>query len=160
MSMKALQIIGTFFIGLVLALGGIDKIIHWEEFQFALSKYPFLPDQNRTVWASMVVALELLLAAFLVRRTWRKYVLGACSVVFMVFALVVYILYRLQEGAACGCFFSFGSTKANLLHVVQNVALAVLSLFLSRSSCTTTSDGETIQRGYQHPIPNNQSTDQ
>lgn len=133
-SMRTLYSVGVGFIGLVLLYAVVDKLFHWSAFLTALTYYPFLPYEYRTTIAYPVLILESGLAAGLILPSTRRAALIGCCGLFGLFAVVTYTLHSVNPESACGCFFSFGSTKADLLHVAQNITLTALSLFLWRSS--------------------------
>lgn len=89
---------------------------------------------NRTILAYPVLILESALFAGLIIPSTRRLTLIGCGGLFGLFAVVTFLVYNLSPESTCGCFFSFGSTKADLLHVAQNMALTGLALFLWRSS--------------------------
>jgi len=128
--MNILHRIGTVFIVLVLTGSAIDKVAHWGAFQAALGNYTFLGSTYRNTIAFAVVIVEFLLSAALIGKRWRQYALLACVGLFSIFAVALYILYQFHPGVACGCVFSFGLTKVDTHHVVQNVLLAALCFLL------------------------------
>jgi hypothetical protein len=132
-SVRTLHAIGVGFICLVLLYAVVDKLFHWSSFLTALTYYPFLPYEYRTIIAYPILLVEFTLFAGLMVPVTRAVALGGCTILFGLFTFVTYVLYRVSPGSECACFFSFGSTRADLLHVVQNIALTGLSLFLWKS---------------------------
>jgi hypothetical protein len=123
----------AFAVGGLLGTGVVDKLIHWSPFVLTLEQNPFVPASLAAAAGGGVVAVESFVAVtILIPRTRRTGFLTA-SLLFGVFTLVIAALLFLTPGARCGCTFLLGYDTADPRHLVLNILLTILSVFIWRT---------------------------
>lgn len=150
---RYLVLASALVLGLFVLASSIDKALHWNEFLKVLGNYPFVPAGFQTLVAFPAVLLELYVGISLLIPATRQNALLYASGLFLVFTIAIVSLYSLKEGAPCGCMFSFGSTKADIPHIIQNLSFSVLCFclwllsgnkFQRKRSTTENSQGEPV----------------
>lgn len=125
--MKGIAFLSSFAVSGLLAVGAVDKLLHWSPFVFTLQHNPLLPEHLAPVAGGAVITAEMLIAgALLIPRT-RHAGLFAATLLFGLFTAVVAVLLVAAPGERCGCTFLFGYDRADVRHLVMNVLLTALS---------------------------------
>jgi hypothetical protein len=134
--MTILTRISAYAVSTLLIATGVDKLMHWFQFVRVLQEYPVVPGSIPGTVGGVVVAVEFLVAACLLRTGTRRTGFLLAGVLFAVFSGVVLHLLLWREGASCGCAFALGDARATIPHVIGNVCGATLCLLLWRSGIT------------------------
>lgn len=125
--MKGIAFLSSFAVSGLLAVGAVDKLLHWSPFVFTLQHNPLLPEHLAPAAGGAVITAEMLIAgALLIPRT-RHAGLFAATLLFGLFTAVVAVLLVAAPGERCGCTFLFGYDRADVRHLVMNVLLTALS---------------------------------
>lgn len=128
--MKGIGLLSTFAVSGLLAVGAVDKLVHWSPFVFTLQHNPLLPELVAPAAGGAVIAAELLVAGVLLIPRTRHAGLFAAMLLFGFFTAVVAVLLVAAPGERCGCTFLFGYDRADLRHLVMNILLTALSGFI------------------------------
>ncbi|MBP1657596.1 MAG: Methylamine utilization protein MauE [Bacteroidetes bacterium] len=125
--MKGITLLSSFAVSGLLAVGAVDKLLHWSPFVFTLQHNPLLPEHLAPAAGGAVITAEMLIAgALLIPRT-RHAGLLAATLLFGFFTAVVAVLLVAAPGERCGCTFLFGYDRADVRHLVMNILLTALS---------------------------------
>lgn len=120
-------------VGGLLGTGVLDKLIHWSPFVFTLEQNPLIPAPLAAAVGGGVVAVESCVAVAILAPRTRHAGFLAASVLFGAFTVVIAVLIVLTPGARCGCTFLLGYDTAEPRHLVINVLLTTLSVFIWRT---------------------------
>jgi hypothetical protein len=128
--MRALTVVSAVLLSGILLFAAVDKAVHYDRFVLALLKNPFVPPPLVSPVATAVVVTEIYVAVCVVIPSLRRrgYVLSA--VLFLFFSGVIGALILSSSDSSCGCWMSVGSGRADLSHLLLNIACGLLSVFL------------------------------
>ena len=114
----------------VFGLSAIGKLADPAGFAFQLEA---LGIAMRWAWplALAILFLELLIAAGLLIRPYRRTAAGAAAVLLLSFAAgLAWFLIQGKGGADCGCFGALLDRRVEPLRVAENLLLSMLALFV------------------------------
>jgi hypothetical protein len=128
--MKTLTALSAFLLGGILLFAAGDKVLHYDRFVATLLNNPLVPASLGSPVASAVVAMEFFIAVCLVLPSLRRHGFALSAVLFCLFAGVIAALMLEHSASPCGCWMSFGSGRADLSHLLLDVACGTLSAYL------------------------------
>jgi len=128
---RLVRVCSVITLSTVLLLAALDKVLHWPLFLVSLEGYGVRPPYLRALFAALVVGIELFTSITLLWPALRRHALVLVASLFAVFALAVVYLMLVAPDSPCGCIFTVGSWKADLNHLVLNLVLGALALFLA-----------------------------
>ncbi len=129
--MRLVRVCSVITLSTVFLLAALDKVLHWPLFLVSLEGYGVLPPHFLALFAALVVGIELFTSITLLWPALRRHALILAASLFTLFALAVVYLMLVAPHSPCGCIFTVGSWKADLNHLLLNLVLGALALFLA-----------------------------
>lgn len=130
MNLKLIVSIGSVIAGAFFIATGVDKLFHYSEFIGALRGYKFVPSGIAQYISVPLILAEVWTGVGLFVPTLRR--IASLVGVFLILNFTAAILgnYFLSPGSSCGCWFTFYSGSVTVGHMVQNLCLIGLLIFL------------------------------
>ena len=121
-------------LGAVLLAAGFLKMGAGEASAEALANYRLLPPQANQILAVVMPWWEITLGVMLLLELWARACAGFAALLMAAFAAAVTSALARGLDITCGCFGTTLELKAGLPHVVANLILLALALWVVRTS--------------------------
>lgn len=129
-SMNYLTIISSYVLGVIFVVAGVNKILHYSLFVDEISAYGVVPTHIIAYLASPLILAEIWVGVGLFFGSWRKLAAISSSVLLVFFGVVLSVGYLKGSSSACGCWLPIGSQTIGPVHIVQDLVLLGLSIFV------------------------------
>jgi len=117
------------FVAMVLVVAGAAKLGNRREFSQTVQNYKVVSPRTSRVIGIVLPEVELLVGCLLLIKIGVAFAGAVACVLFALFATAISVnLVRGRRRIACGCFGPSENRPLGWSHVVQNVALAIVSL--------------------------------
>ena len=126
------------FIGSIFLVSGLGKLLSpYQNFQYVIQAYQFLPSWGEVLVAQIFPWIELIVGVFVFLGLWTPWALRGAVVLFGVFVLVVgQALLRGLPLESCGCFGELIHLKPQTVIIMDSLSLLVTFLMLRNLSRT------------------------
>lgn len=112
----------------IFLFSSIDKILHYDAFINAVRNYVLVPRGWAPYLAPSVILVELMIAAGLMLRAWRRPAALTAAVTLAIFTAAVALNYVYGGRGICGCWFTITLANSTELHLLQNLLFLGLAL--------------------------------
>ena len=127
------------FIGSILLASGIEKILSpYQNFQYVIQAYEFLPTDLEKLAALVVPWIELFVGLFLVIGLWIDLALKGALLLFGCFIVIVgQALLRGLPIDQCGCFGEMIHIKPQFIVVFDSLILLLIVYLINNPTAVT-----------------------
>lgn len=122
--------ISAYFLAGVFLFTGADKLFHYQGFTNALGSYEIVPNGVAQYLALPLILSELWVGLGLVVKSWRRTAAVISAALLTAFTVALTFNYFHMPGIPCGCWFSITLGTANLNHILMNLTLFGLAIFV------------------------------
>ena len=129
---KYLLLLFRVVVGIVFIYAGILKIADALGFSDAINNYDLLPLSLVNFFAITLPWIEVVAGLFLVFGVSVKENSYIISVMLIVFILAIVISLGRGLNIECGCFGTSSGTKVGIIKLLENVALLIFSIVLTK----------------------------
>lgn len=124
-------------VAVVFLWAGINKIMNYKLFVQALAIYEStlgFPFRSLTVYIGPFVILsEIWIGIGLLVPAWRKLGAMSGSILLVFLGGIVTLTYLKGAVLPCGCFLPFGSQQPGLFHIIQDLLMFLVLIWISHS---------------------------
>jgi len=129
-NMSYLIITSSYVLGIIFVVAGVNKILHYSLFIAQISAYGAIAMYIAPYLASPLILAEIWVGLGLFVGSWRKLAAISSNVLLVIFGVVLSMGYFKGSNSACGCLLPIGSQTIGLIHIIQDLVLVGLSIFV------------------------------
>jgi uncharacterized membrane protein YphA (DoxX/SURF4 family) len=128
--MKTVTALSAFFLGIVFIVAGVNKLFNYSLFVKEVSSHGILRmDIIRYLTFPLILA-EIWTGLGLFVGQWRKAAAMSSTLLLMIFTIILFANYLSGSTTACGCLLPFESRSIGPLHIIRDLVLLGLSIFV------------------------------